>query len=108
MQSVDLTKSSACTNSKLVAARVAHSAAKRLVVAHPIGARPDLELAERAAYAVVVQWREANEAARANAPVSHACPHTHCCGLAEHVKGTHYAHETNCSFHGNRTKGTCE
>jgi len=104
----DLTKSSAYTNSKLVAARLAHSAARKAVNAHPIGARPDLELAEREAYAVVVQWRDAHEAARANTPHVHVCQHSHCCGLAEHVRGTHYQHETQCPLHGNRTKGTCE
>jgi endonuclease/exonuclease/phosphatase (EEP) superfamily protein YafD len=102
----DPSNSPTYTNSKLVAARVAHSAARKLFAANRSDA--SLELAERAAYAVVVQWREANEAARANAPTFHACPHTHCCGMAEHVRGTHYAHETQCPLHGNKTVGTCD
>jgi hypothetical protein len=47
-------------------------------------------------------------AARQDAHAPRACRYSHCCEQAEHVAGTHYAHETNCPVHGNKPKGTCD
>ena len=94
---------------KLVAARLAHSTAKKLLVGFPMGTRDDLELAERAAYAAVVALRDAVEASVAAKPIvlSVRAPKT-CCHAAVDVRGTHYMRETNCCLHGNRTVGTCD
>lgn len=105
MQTTSLT----VTKNKLVAARVAHSTAKKLLVSFPMGTREDLEIAERAAYSVVVSLRDAVELAVAAKPavLSVRAPVT-CCGAGVPVKGTHYMAETNCVIHGNRTVGTCD
>lgn len=93
---------------RLVSARLAHSAARKAVNAHPIGSCPELVVAERAAYAAVEVARAAFEAAQSRqVPVGQAKPMT-CCHAAVDVPRTHYARETNCVLHGNRTIGTCE
>lgn len=91
---------------RLIAARLAHSAAKKELIQFPIGARSDLETAERAAYATVEAARSAYEAKprKVLAPIA---PMT-CCPAAVDVPGTHYMRETNCVMHGNRTVGTCD
>ena len=106
MQLADISKSPSYTSKKLVAARLAHSTAKLAFIKNRADAGP--LAAERAASASVVAAREAHEGAQSNAPHVHACAFSHCCGLAEHARGSHYAHETNCAIHGNQTKGTCE
>ena len=91
---------------RLVAARLAHSAARKAVNAQPIGACPELEQIERAACAAVEAARAAYETKprEALAPV---LPMT-CCHAAVDVPHTHYMRETNCCMHGNRTIGTCD
>jgi hypothetical protein len=103
------TQSQTVLKNKLVAARVAHSTAKKALMSFPIGTREDLEIAERAAYAVVVAFRDSVEASLVAKPVvlSVRAPVT-CCGAGVPVRGTFYMAETNCVCCGNRTVGTCD
>jgi hypothetical protein len=105
---IDLATTLPVCRARLVAARLAHSAAKKELNAVPIGTRQDLEDAERAAYAAVETARTAFEAAqKRQTPVGQVKPTT-CCHAAKDVPGTWYQRETNCVLHGNRTVGTCD
>ena len=93
---------------RLVSARLAHSAARKLVNAQPIGSCPELVAAEREAYAAVETARAAFETAQKRQTlVGQAKPLT-CCHAAVDVRWTWYQRETNCVLHGNRTIGTCD
>jgi hypothetical protein len=104
----DVAKTLPVCRARLVSARLAHSAARKELASFPVGARSDLEISERAAYAGVEAARTAFEVAQARkAPVTQAPPMT-CCHAAIDVPHTHYMRETNCVMHGNRTVGTCD
>jgi hypothetical protein len=103
------TQSQTVLKNQLVAARVAHSTAKKLLVSFPMGTREDLEIAEREAYDVVVALRDAVEASLVAKPVVLAVrAPVPCCDAGVPVKGTFYMAETNCVICGNHTVGTCD